>query len=206
MRLQLKYLLEQVLYTPYNLKDEESIRTAVRHSNLVINLVGRDWETKNFTFADVNVTGAQTIARIARECGVRRLIHVSALNAAEAPEPLLTHPLMLRKGSQYLATKWAGERAVREEFPEAVIFRPADMYGQEDRFLTYYASYWRRQLKGMPLWKKGEHTVKQPVFFSDVAQGILNAARDPDTDGNVYQAVGLVFFLSCSSACTHRAL
>ena len=97
---------------------------------------------------------------------------------------------MLKKGSQFLSSKWKGEQAVREEFPEAVIFRPADIYGQEDRFLTAYASNWRHQLKGLPLWKKGEETVKQPVFVSDVAQGIVTAARDSDTDGQVYQAAG----------------
>lgn len=85
-----------------------------------------------------------------------------------------------------------GERAVREEFPEAVILRPSDIYGSRDRFLTYYASFWRRQGPGMPLWKKGEETVKQPVFVSDVAQGILNAARNVDTNGQTYLAVGLV--------------
>lgn len=89
----------------------------------------------------------------------------------------------------------SGENAVREVFPEAVIFRPADIYGQEDRFLTHYAAFWRRQLRGMPLWKKGEETFKQPVFVSDVAQGILNASRDPDTNGQIYQAIGSVLVL-----------
>lgn len=83
--------------------------------------------------------------------------------------------------------------AVREEFPEAVIFRPSDIYGSEDRFITYYAAFWRRQGAGMPLWKKGEQTIKQPVSVSDVAQGILNAARNFDTNGQIYQAIGYRF-------------
>ena len=40
-------------------------------------------------------------------------------------------------GSKFLASKWHGEEAVRDEFPEAIIFRPSDIYGQEDRFLRY---------------------------------------------------------------------
>jgi NADH dehydrogenase (ubiquinone) 1 alpha subcomplex subunit 9 len=177
--------LGQVLFSPYFLKDEESLRKAMRHSNLVINLIGREWETKNFSYEEIYVTGPQTIARIAKECGVEKLIHVSALNATEDPEPLI-----LKEGSKFLSAKWKGELAVREEFPEAVIFRPSDIYGQEDRFLTHYASFWRRQMRMMPLWKKGEQTFKQPVFVSDVAQGILNASRDVDTNGQTYQAIG----------------
>ncbi|GLH04917.1 Uncharacterized protein GBIM_10576 [Gryllus bimaculatus] len=185
MRLKLVGDLGQVLYRPFHLCDEESIRKAVKYSNVVINLIGRDWETKNFKFDDVHVNGARLIARICREEGVKKLIHVSALNAAERPKPCI-----LPKGSGFLASKWRGEQAVREEFPDAVIFRPGTMYGQEDRFLRCYVHLWRRQLTFMPLWKKGECTVKQPVYVSDVAQGIVAAVRDPDTAGKVYQAVG----------------
>lgn len=129
-RLKLCGDLGQVLFQPYNLKDEKSIEKAVRYSNVVINLVGRDWETKNFKFEDVHVEGARRLARIAKEAGVKRFIHVSALNASENPEPHV-----VKNGSKFLKSKYFGECAVREEFPEAVIFRPADIYGQEDRFL-----------------------------------------------------------------------
>uniref|UniRef100_A0A1B0DP10 NADH dehydrogenase [ubiquinone] 1 alpha subcomplex subunit 9, mitochondrial n=1 Tax=Phlebotomus papatasi TaxID=29031 RepID=A0A1B0DP10_PHLPP len=185
IRLKVTGDLGQVLFQFYSLEDEEAIRKAVRHSNVVINLVGRDWETNNFNFTDVHVNGARRIAKVCREMGVERLIHVSALNASPNPEPLI-----LKEGSKFLKSKYYGELAVREEFPEATIFRPSDIYGQEDRFLRYYAHVWRRQLRGMPLWHKGEKTIKQPVFCSDLAQGIVNAAKDPDTAGKVYQAIG----------------
>lgn len=61
----------------------------------------------------------------------------------------------------------------------------------------YYVSNWRHQMKWMPLWKKGEHTVKQPVHVSDFAAGVVAAARDPDTDGKIFQAVGLVPCTTC---------
>jgi len=94
--------LGQVLFQPYHLQDEESIRKAVKYSNVVINLVGRDWETKNFKFNDVHVEGARRIARISREMGVERLIHVSALNVDPLPAVsifiltiiLITYPLI----------------------------------------------------------------------------------------------------------------
>lgn len=42
---------------------------------------------------------------------------------------------MMKGGSKFLKSKWEGEEAVREEFPDAIIFRPSDIFGQEDRFL-----------------------------------------------------------------------
>lgn len=177
--------LGQVLFQQFDLRDDDLVRKSVRHSNVVINLVGRDWETPNFTFDEVHVEGARRLARICREAGVERFIHLSALNASANPEPIL-----LSNGSQYLRSKYFGELAVREEFPEATIIRPSDVYGSEDRFLSLYASNWRHQMRGVPLWKNGEATEKQPVYVSDVAQAIVNAARDPDTAGKVYQAVG----------------
>lgn len=52
----------------------------------MINLVGRDWETKNYTFHDVNVKIARKLAKLCRESGVEKFIHISHLNAAEKPE------------------------------------------------------------------------------------------------------------------------
>ncbi len=37
--------------------------------------------------------------------------------------------------SEWLKTKWHGENAVFEEFPDATIFRPTQMYGFPDHFV-----------------------------------------------------------------------
>lgn len=55
--------LGQVLFTPFDIRDEESIAKSVQYSNVVINLLGRDYETKNFKFKDVHVDGPRRIAR-----------------------------------------------------------------------------------------------------------------------------------------------
>ena len=39
----------------------------------------------------------------------------------------------------YCSDQARGETAVREEFPEATIVRPATCFGHEDHFLNYYA-------------------------------------------------------------------
>lgn len=82
---------------------------------------------RNFSFDDVHVIGARRLARISHAAGVSRFIHVSHLNAAPDSD------------SAYYRTKYAGEIAVREGFPESTIVRPGWMYGHEDRLLNTIA-------------------------------------------------------------------
>lgn len=63
LRLRLVGDLGQTLFQFYSLHDVASIKKAIKYSNVVVNLVGRDWETNNFNFDEVHVKGARTIAR-----------------------------------------------------------------------------------------------------------------------------------------------
>lgn len=65
--------------------------------------------------------------------GVERFIHLSYLNQARYPEPLV-----LKSLSGYKVSKFLGECAVKEEFPTATVLRASDIYGAEDRFLRLY--------------------------------------------------------------------
>jgi NADH dehydrogenase (ubiquinone) 1 alpha subcomplex subunit 9 len=47
-----------------------------------VNMVGREWETRNFSFEDVHVAFPAMLAEVCKEVGVERLIHVSALGAS----------------------------------------------------------------------------------------------------------------------------
>lgn len=180
--------LGQILFQPYHLKDEESLRKCMQYSNVVINLVGKDYETKNFSYEDVNVVGARNIARIAKECGVERFIHFSALNAANPQD----HRVILKTGSRFLSTKFDGEEAVREEFPEATIMRPSDIVGEEGRFHSVYINKGRTILSGrwLQIWKKGEKTTKMPVLVDDVIDSVMEAVYQPETMGRNIDLVG----------------
>ncbi|KAJ1529138.1 hypothetical protein ONE63_005947 [Megalurothrips usitatus] len=177
--------LGQVYFHPFELRDEESIRQAVKYSNVVVNLIGRDWETKNYKFNDVNVEGARRLARISREMGVEKFIHLSALNATPNPQPK-----MILKGSGVLRSKYFGELAVREEFPDAVILRPSIIYGLEDRWLMHHSNFIRVNGFRFPLYKKGHGITKMPVSVDDIATAIYEIIKNPDSAGKVYQAVG----------------
>ena len=178
--------LGQINFVPFHINDEDSIRKSMLYSNVVVNMIGAEFDTKNFTVHETNVNAARKIAKLARESGVKRLLHFSALNASRHPQTIL----LKEPGSQFLISKALGEEAVREEFPEAIIFRPSDIYGEEDRYLHYYRVAYRRMLRMMPLWKRGMETIKQPIYVGDVARGVAKAVCAPDSDGKVFEAVG----------------
>ncbi|XP_022664511.1 NADH dehydrogenase [ubiquinone] 1 alpha subcomplex subunit 9, mitochondrial-like [Varroa destructor] len=183
--------LGQILFHSFFLKDEKSVAKAMQYSNVVINMIGKDTETSVFSFKDVHVDGARMIARLARESGVEKLIHFSALNAVENPKRKTV------RASKFYASKWEGEQAVREEFPGAIVFRPADIYGHKDRFIRYYGAFYRRYYNCICLWGNGKGVYKAPVFVSDVAQAVVKAVLQKGNEGETYQAVGPKMYELC---------
>ena len=176
----------QVFFSHYHLQDEDSLREAMRHSNIVVNTVGKMNETRNFSFWDVHVEGPRLMARVAREMGVEKFIHISAMNCSPHPTPWV-----LKNGSQFLRTKYYGELAVREEFPEAIIFRPSDIVGERDSFVNHFTSTYRsRYTYKCPLWDYYDGVEKQPVFIRDLNAAIEAAILNDSANGKTFQAVG----------------
>lgn len=178
--------LGQVYFARYDLKDEDTLADAMRYSDVVVNLVGKLQETKNFSFDELHVEGARRMARVARQVGVKKFIHFSSLNASPNPPSVL-----LKGGSRFLKSKYYGELAVREEFPEAVIIRPSNIFGERDNFFNHYTaqsrSLWTKKLA---VWDYFFECQKQPVFINDVVDAVDRIIMDDSTQGKTYQAVG----------------
>ncbi|XP_057289736.1 NADH dehydrogenase [ubiquinone] 1 alpha subcomplex subunit 9, mitochondrial-like isoform X1 [Hydractinia symbiolongicarpus] len=167
----------QINFLHFDLKDYESILKAMSHSNTVINLISRNYSTRNFSMEECLVYGAERIANAAAESEVKQLIHMSALNA-KGSSP-----------STFLQAKARSERKVAEQFHDATIMRPAEFYGHEDRYFNKYA-YLRKLPLGVPLVKGGWQTTRRPVFVSDVARGVVKATGDWTTKGKTYELYG----------------
>ena len=103
-------------------------------SNVAINCIGKVHSTHNFTQEEVNLEGAARIARLSKEAGVERFVHISALSQNPNPEKFITRP------SEFSRTKALGEQAVLQERPDAIIFRPANIWGSCDQFLCRFAT------------------------------------------------------------------
>lgn len=148
-----------------NIRDDASVRAAMAGADAVVNCVGILNELGRNRFDAVQAEGAGRIARIAAETGVAQLVHLSAIGA-DAASP-----------SAYGRSKAAGEAAVTQEFPNAVILRPSVIFGSEDQFFNRFAAMTRL---GPVLPVVGGQTRFQPVWVDDVAQaavaGILGRA------------------------------
>ncbi|KDB21941.1 NADH-ubiquinone oxidoreductase 40 kDa subunit, mitochondrial [Trichophyton interdigitale MR816] len=115
--------LGRVVFMEYDLRNTQSIEESVRHSDIVYNLIGRNYPTKNFSYEDIHVEGTERIVESVAKYDVDRYVHVSSYNAS------------LDSPSEFFRTKAQGENVARSIFPETTIVRPAPMFGFEDRLL-----------------------------------------------------------------------
>lgn len=166
----------QISICQANLRVPPSVAAAVAGADAVVNLVGILYESGAQSFAAVQARGAETVARAAREAGVRRLIQFSAIGADPDSEAL------------YARTKAAGEAAALREFPGATVVRPSIVFGPEDGFFNRFAAL-ARILPALPLIGGGE-TRFQPVYVGDVAEAVVRLLADAASAGKTYELGG----------------
>ncbi len=159
-----------------NLRYPESLKPAVRGAEAVICSVGVLAPMGRQTFEAIHVEGPRAAAKAAREAGVQRFIHVSAIGADA------------RSKARYARTKAAGEAAVLEEFPGAIILRPSIVFGPEDQFFNRFAAL-ARMAPLLPLIGGGKNTF-QPVYVADLGDALAAAAGGAGTPGTVYEIGG----------------
>lgn len=170
--------LGQIVPMKYDPRDEKSIKAVMAKANVVINLIGREYETRNYSFEEVNHHMAEQLAVISKEHGgIMRFIHMSCLGASPNSE------------SRMLKAKAAAEEAILRELPEATIMRPATMIGTEDRILNTWAKF-VKNYSFLPLIGGGSTKI-QPVFVADVAGAIVAALKDDGSSmGKLYELGG----------------
>jgi uncharacterized protein YbjT (DUF2867 family) len=157
-----------------NLRFPASIQAAMRDSHAAINLVGILTEGGAQRFDAVQAQGAGAVARAAAAAGAD-MVHVSAIGADE------------NSPSRYARSKAAGEKAVLDAIPSAVIFRPSLVFGPEDLFTNRFAAL-ARMSPLLPL--IGGDTRMQPVYVGDVATAVADALDGKAKAGSTYQLGG----------------
>ncbi|MCJ1446089.1 MAG: NADH-ubiquinone oxidoreductase 40 kDa subunit [Stictis urceolatum] len=164
--------LGRVVFMEYDLRNTASLEESVRHSDIVYNLVGRDYPTKNFTLEDVHVEGAERIAEAVAKYDVDRFVHVSSFNASKSSP------------SEFFRTKARGEGVVRSIFPETTIVRPAPLFGFEDHLLHRLASATNLFTSN---WMQERYW---PTHVIDVGQALEKMCQDDTTASQTYELYG----------------
>jgi NADH dehydrogenase len=174
--LKLKGDVGQVGLVNLSIADEQLLRAFVADQDAVVNLVGILHERGAQRFDLIHHIAPARLARLAREAGVARFVHLSALGA----DP--------RSTSGYYSTKAMGEEAVRDAFPTATILRPSVVFGPEDQLFNRLAAM-AMISPVMPLIGGGE-TRFQPVYVGDVADAVVRCIDDSTTAGRIYELGG----------------
>lgn len=156
--------------------DPAALKTLVSGCDAVVNLVGvLHGGRGNRGFESAHTGLAQKLVTACRETGVRRVLHMSALNAAvDGP-------------SAYLRSKGVAEEIMRGSGLDVTIFRPSVIFGREDQFLNLFA----RILKSAPVLIVPMGNAKfQPVHAGDVAQAFAAAYARREAIGQTYDLAG----------------
>ncbi|KAL9596459.1 MAG: hypothetical protein Q9179_004616 [Wetmoreana sp. 5 TL-2023] len=164
--------LGRVVFMEWDLRNTPSIEESVRHSDIVYNLVGRDYPTKNFDLEDVNIEGAERIAEAVAKYDIDRFVHMSSYNADK------------NSTSEFFRTKGRAEEVVRSIFPETTIVRPAPVFGFEDKLL--------HKLAGVTNLVTSNHMRERfwPVHALDIGSALATMAEDDTTAAETYELYG----------------
>ena len=159
-----------------NLFDEERLRTLIKNSDVVINLVGILHETKKQKFEDVHAKFPDLLSKLCSELNVKKLVHISALGINETVR------------SQYMQSKLKGEKSILNNFKRSVILRPSIIFGPEDKFFNRFASL-AEFFPALPL-IGGGLTYFQPIYVGDVAKSIVTILEKEEINKNIYELGG----------------
>jgi uncharacterized protein YbjT (DUF2867 family) len=159
-----------------NVHDEAVLATLTRDMDAVINLVGVLHEARGERgFGRAHVELPRKIIAACQANGVRRLVHMSALQAAtDGP-------------SGYLRSKGEAEQFVRASGLDWTIFRPSVIFGPGDGFINLFAGL----LKVLPVVMLASPRAQfQPVFVNDVARAFVHCLGDAAAIGQSYDLCG----------------
>jgi uncharacterized protein YbjT (DUF2867 family) len=166
----------QIAVLNLDIADEKLLSAFLAGSDALVNCVGILHEHGSQTFDLAHRTGPARLARLAREAGIGRFVHFSAIGADS------------RSTSAYARTKAAGEEAIRDAFPTVTILRPSVVFGPEDQFFNRFAAI-AMISPVLPL-IGGGHTRFQPVYVGDVADAVVRCLDDAQTEGRTYELGG----------------
>ena len=153
-----------------NIHDEAELDRVLAGMDAVINLVG----ILHGDFHTVHVELPGKIVAACKRNGIKRLLHMSALQAGSA------------QPSRYLRSKGEGEEVVMTSDLNVTSFRPSLIFGPGDASLNLFSRLGRLPI--LPLASPDARF--QPVFVEDVTHAFAASMPAPETFGQCYDLCG----------------
>jgi uncharacterized protein YbjT (DUF2867 family) len=150
--------------------DPDSLRRAVEGVEAVVHLVAIRQGSRD-EFQRVMVEGLRNVVAAAREAGVRRFVHMSALGTTEETKELVP----------YYGAKWQNEQDVKASGLPYVIFRPSFAFAEDGGILPTFTKL-ARLMPVTPITGPGTQRI-QPIWADDLAQYFAKAVvHEPATN------------------------
>ena len=160
-----------------DLTDPESLHRAVAGADTVIHLVAIR-QGRQEDFRRVMVDGTRYLIAAAKDAGVRRFVHMSALGTKEETKDLVP----------YYGAKWETEQMVQSSGIPFVIFRPSFVFGPDGGILPTFVKL-ARLTPVTPIIGTGRQRI-QPIWVGDVAAHFAEAVERDDVTGRLFELGG----------------
>ena len=157
--------------------DPESLRAAIAGVGAVIHLVAIR-QGRREQFRRIMVEGTRDLLAAAKDAGVRRFVHMSALGTSEETKDLVP----------YYGAKWENEQQVQDSGIPYVIFRPSFVFGPDGGILPTFVKL-AKLTPVTPIIGSGRQRI-QPIWADDLAQYFAEAVDRDDVVARVFELGG----------------
>ena len=157
--------------------DPESLRAAIAGVGAVIHLVAIR-QGRREQFRRIMVEGTRDLLAAAKDAGVRRFVHMSALGTSEETKDLVP----------YYGAKWENEQQVQDSGIPYVIFRPSFVFGPDGGILPTFVKL-AKLTPVTPIIGSGRQRI-QPIWADDLAKYFAEAVERADVAGRVFELGG----------------
>jgi NADH dehydrogenase len=162
---------------PGDVTDPASLRRAVEGMDAVVHLVaiisGRPED-----FERIMSQGTRDLVAAAKDAGVRRFVHMSALGTDESTKDLVP----------YYRAKWSMEETVKGSGLEHVIFRPSFVFARDGGALAQFRRI-ARLAPVTPIVGSGKQRI-QPIWVEDVAAYFAEGLERPEAANRTFEIGG----------------
>lgn len=161
--------------------DEPGVRAALRGVNHIYHLSSAASKGRRGNLLTTDIEGTRTLARVAADADIERLIFLSHIGADRAS----AFPIQKSKG--------IAEEHIRRSGVPYTIIRSSVTFGPEDRFTNNLARLLRTVPGFFPIPSDGR-TLLQPLWVEDQVTCLLWALQNPEMVNQTYEIGGGEYF------------